>query len=124
MLKTNLLDNLAFHEGLPYSEPLFVDNHARLLRFTLRPGQSIAEHNAPSSPFYVIGLVGSGIFTDGDGASHTVKPNDLLVFDAGENHSVAAESVDFVFLGILLGAPNVRDDHVGGTMTRPDHDVS
>ncbi len=115
-----LLDQLEFNDDRAHSEPLFVDSHARLLRFALRPGQSIAEHNAPNSPFYVVGVAGRGVFTDGDGESHMVLPNDLLVFDVGEKHSVAAGDEDFVFLGILLSAPQVRDGHIGGTMARPD----
>lgn len=118
MRKINLLEQLTFHQNRPYSEPLLVDSHARVLRFTLKPGQTIAEHNAPSSPFYVVGLAGSGIFTDGEGVSHRVAPDDLLIFEVGEKHSVAALDEDFVFLGILLSAPRVRDDHVGGTLAR------
>lgn len=116
MRKINLLEQLTFNQDRPFSEPLLVDSRARVLRFTLKPGQTIAEHNAPSSPFFVVGLVGSGIFTDGEGGSHRLAPNDLMIFDVGENHSVAALDEDFVFLGILLSAPRVRDDHVGGTL--------
>lgn len=115
-----LLDQLEFNEDRAHSEPLFVDQHARILRFTLKPGQVIAEHNAPSSPFYVVGLAGRGEFTDGGGDRHPVHPNDLLIFDVAEKHSVAAGDEEFVFLGILLSAPQVRDDHIGGTMAKPD----
>lgn len=120
MRKTALLDNLEFHDNVPFSEPLLVDNHVRILRFMLRPGQTIAEHNAPSSPFYAVIVKGSGTFTDGEGKSHSVKPNDLLVFDIAEQHSVQAGDEDFVFLGILQNAPHVRPDHVGGRMAESD----
>ncbi len=116
MRKTALLENLTFHDNTPYSEPLLVDANARILRFMLKPGQSIAEHNAPSSPFYVVILHGRGIFTDGLGARHLVEPHDLLVFDIAENHSVQAGDEPFVFLGILQHAPSVRPDHVGGSL--------
>ena len=114
--KTALLENLVFHEKKANSEPLLVDEHARLLRFTLKPGQSIDEHNAPGSAFYAIILRGEGVFTDGRGNAHAVKPADLLVFDVAENHSVQAGNADFVFLGILQSAPQVRPGHVGGAM--------
>ena len=116
MRKTELLENLIFHDNKPYSEPLFVDERARLLRFTMKPGQTISEHNAPSSAFYAIILRGEGTFSDGQGASHPVKPNDLLVFDVAENHSVQAGDTEFVFLGILQSAPRARPGHVGGAM--------
>ena len=118
MLRTALLEDLDFHESTPNSEPLFIDSRARILRFMLKAGQSISEHNAPSSAFYAVILQGSGTFTDGQGVAHVVKPNDLLVFDVAENHAVQAGDEDFVFLGILQNAPQVRPDHVGGTMTR------
>lgn len=120
MRKTELLERLVFHDNKPYSEPLFVDEHARLLRFTLKPGQKIEEHNAPSSAFYAIILRGEGIFTDGQGTAHPVKPNDLLIFDVAENHSVRAGDTEFVFLGILQSAPRVRPGHVGGALACND----
>ncbi len=117
-----LFDKLIFHENHPYSEPLYVDKHGRILRFTFKPGQTIAEHNVPSSPFYVVILKGEGIFTDGEGQEHAVRPNDLLVFDVAENHSVRAGDNEFVFLGILHNAPNVRPEHVSGTMVDREAD--
>ncbi|MGB1288474.1 MAG: cupin domain-containing protein [Aggregatilineales bacterium] len=118
MRSTALFDNLVFHDDKPYSEPLYVDNHGRILRFMLKPGQVIKEHRTPTSPFYVTILKGEGIFTDGEGQEHKVVPNDFLVFDAGEKHSVRAGDNEFIFLGILQSAPNVRSDHVSGTMVR------
>ena len=121
MRHSALLENLVF-KSVPNSEALYVDSRARILRFMLKPGQVIAEHNAPSSPFYVVVIKGTGVFSDGKGQRHDVKPNDLLVFDVAENHSVAAGDVDFIFVGILQSAPGARADHVGGTMaSHGDH---
>lgn len=95
-----------------------MDNHAKILLFTLRPGQSIAEHSAPSSPFYVVVLQGTGTFTDGNRKAHSVEPNDLLVFDAAERHSVTAGDQDFIFRGILQQESAVRQNHLGGSMAK------
>ncbi len=54
MRTTHLLEDLEFHESAPNAAPLYVDEHGRVLRFTLKPGQSIREHDAPHSPFYVV----------------------------------------------------------------------
>ena len=116
MRSLSLLNNPVFHDDKPYSEPLYIDSHGRILRFMLKPGQTIVEHKTPTSPFYVVVLQGVGFFTDGEGQETQVKPNDLLVFDLGEKHSVRAGDNDFIFLGILHNAPNVRPDHVSGTM--------
>ena len=124
MRKTSLLENLEFHDNTPYSEPLLVDKHTRILRFMLKPGQTIAEHNAPSSTFVAVILKGTGTFTDGEGNAHHVRPHDLLAFDVAERHSVTAGDKDFVFLGILQNAPNVRPDHIGGTMAGSDAGIS
>ena len=104
MKTINLLDNLQFGDTDPRAEPLHVDREGRAILFTLKPNQSIREHNAPSSPFFAIILQGQGVFTGGDGAEQTCGPNTLLIFDAGENHSIRAID-ELIFLGILHGSP-------------------
>ena len=51
MKVTNLLENLTFESKDSHAEPLHVDTQGRAILFTLKPDQSIREHNAPSSPF-------------------------------------------------------------------------
>ena len=104
MRSTHLLDNFEFHDEHPYAQPLYVSEDGRVIRFMLKPGQAIEEHNAPSSPFFAIILQGQGVFTGGDGAEQTCGPNTLLIFDAGENHSIRAID-ELIFLGILHGSP-------------------
>ncbi len=112
------LSEASFREASPNSEPLWVDANGRVLRFSLRPGQKIAEHKAPSSPFYVVVVKGRGVFTGGDGSERSVGPDTLLVFDPGENHSVRAEDEELVFVGILRGVPGTRAEKTGGTLGR------
>lgn len=103
MQAINLLENQKFSDTHAHAEPLHVDKNGRAILFTLRPGQTIAEHNAPNSPFYVIILSGQGVFTGENGLEQTAGPNSLLVFDPGENHSVRALQDDLVFIGFLHG---------------------
>lgn len=105
MKVANLLENLNFGEKDPHAEPLHVDRQGRAILFTLKSNQSIREHNAPSSPFFVVVLKGQGIFTGSDGAEHACEPNTLLVFDAGEQHSIRAVD-ELVFVGFLHGVPS------------------
>lgn len=79
----------------------------RAILFTLKPEQSIREHNAPSSPFFAVVLKGQGVFTGGDGVEHACGPNTLLVFDAGEQHAIRAID-ELVFVGFLHGAPGAQ----------------
>ena len=65
MKTMQLLEGLKFTDKAPNSEPLFVDAQGRVLRFTLKPGQSIREHNVPHSPFYIVVLQGHGLFAGG-----------------------------------------------------------
>jgi hypothetical protein len=51
MKVASLLENLKFGNKDPHPAPLHVDREGRAILFTLKPGQSIREHNAPSSPF-------------------------------------------------------------------------
>ncbi|RIK31192.1 MAG: hypothetical protein DCC56_03105 [Anaerolineae bacterium] len=101
MKTANLLENLTFKDEA-HANPLHVDRQGRAILFTLKAGQSIREHNAPSSPFFVVVLKGQGVFTGGDGAEHVCGPNTLLVFDAGEQHSVRAVD-ELAFVGFLHG---------------------
>lgn len=120
MKTMQLLEGLEFTDKAPNSEPLFVDAHGRVLRFTLKPGQSIREHNAPHSPFYVVVLQGHGMFTGGDGHEQQLGPNSLLIFDPAESHVIRAVDEELVFVGFLHGVPGMPPDKVGGMLTR-DH---
>jgi len=104
MKLVNLLENLQFGRKDPHAEPLHADPEGRAILFTLKPDQSIREHNAPSSPFFVVVLKGKGLFAGGDGVEHTCGPDMLLVFDAGEQHTIRAVE-ELVFVGFLRGAP-------------------
>ena len=88
-----------------HAEPLHVDRDGRAILFTLKPGQSIREHNAPSSAFFVVILKGEGTFAGGDGIEHTCEPNTLLIFDAAERHAIRAAANELVFVGFLHGVP-------------------
>lgn len=118
MRMMNALENVAFREQTANAEPLVVDEHTRIIRFALQPGQTIKGHNAPASPFYVVVLQGRGVFTDGDDVEHEVGPNALLAFDVGENHSVRAQDEPFVFLGFLRAVPSVPEGKKGGVLGR------
>jgi quercetin dioxygenase-like cupin family protein len=101
----DLAAGLEFHEDNPYAQPLHADRHGRILRFTLRAGQRVVEHNAPHSPVNVIVLQGQGTFSGGDGQAITAGPGTLLLFEPGENHAISTDDDDLVFLVILHGAP-------------------
>jgi quercetin dioxygenase-like cupin family protein len=115
---TNLLEGVQFHETDAYAQPLFVDDAGRVLRFTLKPGQKIREHDAPDSPFYVIILKGHGMFAGADGKLERFGPHALLVFDTGEPHTIEALDEELVFVGFLHGAPAAIPGKLGGVMTK------
>ena len=107
MKSMSLSENWEFGAKGAHAQPLYVDRDGRVILFTLKPDQSIREHNAPSSPFYVVILSGRGIFAGGDGVEKTFGPNTLLVFDPGENHLIRALD-ELVFVGFLHGAPSTQ----------------
>ena len=104
MKTINVLENLKFKDKDAHAEVVHYDVQGRAIRFMLKPGQSIREHNAPSSPFFVVILKGKGTFAGGDGVAHEVGPNTLLIFDPGENHAIHALE-ELVFVGFLHGIP-------------------
>ncbi len=100
----------------PYAQPILVDKQGRVLRFTLRPGESFKEHNAPSSPFYVVVLKGKGMFAGKDAQEREFGPQSLLIFDEGENHMVRALAADLVFVGVMHGVPSNISARVAGLL--------
>jgi quercetin dioxygenase-like cupin family protein len=113
-----LLENLEFHDNNPYAQPLLVSDTGRVLRFTLKPGQSIREHSATASPFYVVVLQGEGMFAGGDKKEQRYGPNSLVIFDPGETHSVRALDGELVFVGFLQGVPGTPPGKVTGEITQ------
>ncbi len=108
MKAANLLENLKFGDKDPRADPVYSARDGRAILFTLKPGQSIREHNAPGTPFFVVILKGKGVFSGGDGDAHTYGPNTLLVFDSGENHLIRAINEELVFIGVLHGSALVQ----------------
>lgn len=118
MRTMQLLESLEFDEKRAHASPLFVDKAGRVLCFALRPGQSLKEHAAPSSPLYLVVVKGEGMFAGGDGKERRLGPSSLAILDRGEAHSIRALDEDLVFLGILHGEPTARTGKVAGKMAR------
>lgn len=107
MKSIQLLEQLQFSESRPMSEALLGDEHHRILRFCLRPGQQIDAHSVPHSSLVLVVLSGRGEFSDGRGRTQFLGPNSLMVFEPAETHMVRALDEDLVFVALLQG--------VGGT---------
>lgn len=99
-----LFEDLQFHEKNPYAQPLNIDGFGRILRFALRPGQSIHEHNPPDAPFYLVVLEGRGTFSGNNGREEEFGAGTLLLFDPGENHVIRARERDLILLGFMRTA--------------------
>ncbi len=111
MRQLDLMANFDFREPDPYAQPLHVSLTGRILRFMLKPGQSVREHRAPHSPLYIVVLKGQGKFAGGDGQEQDIGPGTLLILEAGESHSARALDSELVFLAILHGIPpELRDN--------------
>lgn len=114
MKSTQLLANLQFHDANPNADPIYVDKNGRVILFTLKPGQSIKEHNVPQSPFYVVVLKGHGFFAGSDRKERRFGPDDLVIFEPGEEHFVRADTEELVFIGFLHGELSNRSEKIGG----------
>ncbi len=118
MRSIHLLEELEFRDAEAHAQPLYVDKFGRVIRFTLKAGQSIREHNAPNSPFYAVVVKGEGMFAGADGNEQRFGPNALLLFDPKENHSIRALDQELVFVGFLRGAPSNVSEKKGGMLSR------
>lgn len=116
MKTMKLLEELEFDTKDAHAQPLFVDRNGRVIRFTLKPGQSLKEHTSPNSPFYVVVLKGNGIFASREGKEQPVGPNSLLIFDPKETHTVRALDEELVFIGFLRGEPSNVSMRTGGKL--------
>lgn len=103
-----LEQNYVFYDRDPFAQPLYVDKMGRILRFMLKPGQSVVEHTAPHSPVYIVVVSGTGRFSGGDGEAQSYGPGSLLVFAPGEPHAIYAQEEELVFVAFLHGAPGAQ----------------
>ena len=117
-----LTESVEFHEEHPYSQPLFVSEWGRVLRFSLNPGQSIREHGTPHSPFFAVVLEGEGMFAGEDGQEQRFGPQSLLIFAPGERHAVRALDQKLVFVGFLQGVAGTEAGSLSGEIVRQQHD--
>jgi quercetin dioxygenase-like cupin family protein len=100
------IEDVPFRDDRPNAEPLLVDDSGRVLRFSLRPHQTIREHCAPSSPVHIVILRGVGVFSGADGGEATLRTGDMVVYEAGELHSVRSADEELVFVALLHKAPD------------------
>ena len=118
MKSLQMLVDLKFHDTTPFAQPLLVDQYSRILRWMLKPGQTIENHSVPGSPFYVLILQGRGMFSANGGPEEEFGPASLLLFEPDEPHSVRALDEDLVFVGFLRGVETMRAERTGGELGR------
>ncbi|MEO0168267.1 MAG: cupin domain-containing protein [candidate division WOR-3 bacterium] len=116
MMHTQLLENLKFQDEHPYAEPLIAAEWGLVLRFMLKPEQSIKEHRAPYSPLFIVVMKGEGIFAGADGKEVKAGPGTLIIFEPGEEHTVRALDEELVFVGFLHGSPGTQSGKITGTL--------
>ncbi len=114
MKSNQLLEDLEFHDPVPFAQPLLVDQYSRILRWMLKPGQQIAEHKVPDSPFYVVVVQGHGMFAGRDGQEQVYGPGSLLIFEPDEPHTVRAMGEELIFVSFLQAVEGMRSDRTGG----------
>ncbi len=116
MQTMNLLHGIEFTPDHPDAQALYVSRTGRVLRWNLKPGQRIQAHSVPDSPFYVVVLQGTGMFTGGDGKEYPIRANNLVIFEPGEKHSIRALDENLVFVGFLEGVPSNTSEKIGGML--------
>jgi quercetin dioxygenase-like cupin family protein len=117
MKSLDLLKDLIFHDDNPNAQPILVDAHSRIIRFTLKSGQKIKEHRSPNSPLYIVVIEGKGIFTGRDGEGSEFGPNSLLIFEQAESHSIEAVDNDLIFIAFLREfSQDIPEEKTGGLL--------
>lgn len=101
----DLFEGVEFNERNAQAQSLHSNEEGRALRFALLPRQEIEDHEAPNSPVHLVILQGRGLFTGADGVERECSEGMMVVFDAGETHSVRALDEKLVFIAILKENP-------------------
>ncbi len=101
----DLFAGVEFNERNAHAESLHSNEEERALRFALLSEQEIKAHEAPHSPVHLIIIQGRGMFTGVDGVERECGEGMMVVFDAGETHSVRALDEKLVFIAILKENP-------------------
>jgi quercetin dioxygenase-like cupin family protein len=104
-----LTADVVFNEKQPHAQSLHTNQEARALRFAFLPEQSIRAHKASHSPIHLIILKGKGVFAGKDGLERECGPGMMVVFDAGETHTVRALEEELVFVSIYNGVPTTYE---------------
>jgi quercetin dioxygenase-like cupin family protein len=112
------VEDLRLGDAAGLAQPLWADEHSRILRFVLQPGDSIKEHHSRNSPFYALVLKGRGVFTENNGTDHEVGPHDFVQFDVGEDHAIRALGEELVFVGFQVGVGEASPMGKGGILGR------
>lgn len=98
----NLFEKLEFsHDENAHAEPLVVSDSGRVLRFTIRPGQTIPKADAPSSPMFFIVLRGQVVFADGSRREQSYGPNTLVAYEPGETFQLRAGGEETVLVAVM-----------------------
>lgn len=118
MKTRQLLDDLEFHDPVPFAQPILVDQSTRILRWMLQPGQQVAGHRVPDSPLYIVILKGKGAFAGPDGVEQECGPHSLLIFEQDELHSLRALDEELVFVSFMQGVDTMRPERTGGEIGR------
>ena len=100
-----LMNNWELYDNVPYAQPLHVSEQGRILRFTLRPGQTVKQHTPPEWPINIVIISGRGLFTGADCLPVEFGADSLVIFDTGETHSIQALDENLVFVAFMQGEP-------------------
>lgn len=101
----NLYKDIEFNERKAHAQSLHSNEEGRALRFALLPEQEIKDHEATHSPVHLVVLQGKGMFTGADGVERECEAGMMVVFDAGETHSVRALDDKLVYIAIYKENP-------------------
>jgi quercetin dioxygenase-like cupin family protein len=109
------LYGLEFNDRRPHATSLAPSLAARIVRFTLRAGQSLRTHDALESYVYLFVVKGEGLF-EGVSEPRRVRGCAIVVINPGETYSVQALE-DLVFVAVrdhaVLESPHHRRELAG-----------
>jgi len=101
----DLNEDIEFNETNAHAESLHSNDEGRALRFAFLPGQRLEPFSAPHSPVHLIIMQGRGMFAGADGAEHECSEGMMIIFDAGEMHTVRAVDEKLMYIAIYKEAP-------------------
>jgi quercetin dioxygenase-like cupin family protein len=93
--------------GRPAMAIIHDSDDVRMVVFRIGPGQRVAPHTSKSTVLLRV-LEGTGVLSGADGEERTCSRDDMVVYERGELHGMAATDEELIVMATIAPRPGSR----------------